>query len=223
MEICRPERLGPLVPDRSSPLVRVDVVALDPLLEAGATSVLRGCPDVEVVPDGEPAEVTVVIVDRVTDRVLDTVREIRGAGHRPDVVLVATDLKATEALHAITAGARGLLRRHEAGAARLSGMVLAAASGDCTVPPDMLDDLLEQGVGARSCAESDAGLSGMRLNERERAVLRLVADGQDTHEIARALSYSTRTVTSVLHDVTYRFRLRNRAHAVAYALRAGLL
>jgi DNA-binding CsgD family transcriptional regulator len=30
-------------------------------------------------------------------------------------------------------------------------------------------------------------------------------------------------VTTVVHDITQRFRLRNRAHAVAYALRAGLL
>jgi hypothetical protein len=30
-------------------------------------------------------------------------------------------------------------------------------------------------------------------------------------------------VSTVLHDITNRFRLRNRAHAVAYALRAGLL
>jgi len=54
-------------------------------------------------------------------------------------------------------------------------------------------------------------------------VLRLVADGRETGEIARELCYSTRTVVSVVHDITNRFRLRNRAHAVAYALRAGLL
>ncbi len=222
MEITIPERHDP--PVRSTAKrVRVNVVALDPLLEAGATSALRGCPEVTVVLPDEAAEVTVVIVDRVTDQVLDTLRRTRNAGHRPDAVLVATDLVAAEALHAITAGARGLLRRYEASAARLARMVLAAASGDCTVPPDMLDDLLEQGVGGHASAGARAGLAGTGLNERERAVLRLVAEGRDTDEIARALSYSARTVTSVLHDVTNRFRLRNRAHAVAYALRAGLL
>jgi DNA-binding NarL/FixJ family response regulator len=54
-------------------------------------------------------------------------------------------------------------------------------------------------------------------------VLGLVADGLDTREIATKLSYSERTVKNVLHDVTNRFQLRNRAHAVAYALREGLL
>jgi DNA-binding NarL/FixJ family response regulator len=223
MEICRPDEIALSEADFAAEFVRVNVVALDPLLEAGAASVLRGCREIAVVAADQPAEVTVVIVDRVTDQVLDTIRATRAAAHRPDVVLVATELAAGEALHAIIAGARGLLRRHEVGPARLARMVLAAASGDCTVPPEMLDDLLEQSVGAPASTGSGAGLAGIGLNERERAVLRLVADGQDTHEIARALSYSARTVTSVLHDVTYRFRLRNRAHAVAYALRAGLL
>ncbi|MGW2705916.1 LuxR C-terminal-related transcriptional regulator [Streptomyces sp. NPDC001340] len=51
----------------------------------------------------------------------------------------------------------------------------------------------------------------------------MVADGHETAEIAQRLANSPRTVTTVVHDVTQRFRLRNRAHAVAYALRAGLL
>jgi DNA-binding NarL/FixJ family response regulator len=54
-------------------------------------------------------------------------------------------------------------------------------------------------------------------------VLRLVADGLDTTEVAGRLCYSERTVKNVLHDVTTRLRLRNRTHAVAYALRHGLI
>jgi DNA-binding NarL/FixJ family response regulator len=196
--------------------VSVSVIALDPVLEAGTTSALSGCPDVRVAVPDEAAAVTVVIVDDVDDQVLDLVRATRAAAHRPEIVVVATDLAPPEALHAIASGARGLLRRREASAARLTRAVLAAAGGDCTVPPDMLDRLLEAGAGGRPPV-------GASLSERERAVLRMVADGQETDDIARTLSYSPRTVTSVVHDITHRYRLRNRAHAVAYALRAGLL
>lgn len=196
--------------------VSVNVIALDPVLEAGTRSALSGCPDVAVVGPDETAVVTVVIVDGVDDQVLDIVRMVRSAAHRPEIVVVATDMAQPEALHAITSGARGLLRRREASAARLTRAVLAAAGGDCTVPPDLLDGLLEAGARGRSPA-------GASLSERERAVLRMVADGQETDDIARTLSYSPRTVTSVVHDITQRYRLRNRAHAVAYAMRAGLL
>jgi DNA-binding CsgD family transcriptional regulator len=50
-----------------------------------------------------------------------------------------------------------------------------------------------------------------------------VADGLDTDEIAASLSYSSRTVKNILHSVTTRFCLKNRSHAVAYALREGLI
>jgi DNA-binding NarL/FixJ family response regulator len=203
--------------------VCVSVVALDPVLEAGATSALLCCPDVTVVTRDEAAQVAVVVVDVVGPLALDAVRTTRNAVDRPEVVLVATDLTPADALSAIEAGARGLLRRREASSARLARTVLAAAGRDCTVPPDLLDRLLEHRAGVRS-ADTMRGDPGVpALSERERAVLSLVADGHETGEIARALSYSIRTVTSVVHDITHRYRLRNRAHAVAYALRAGLL
>ena len=61
------------------------------------------------------------------------------------------------------------------------------------------------------------------LAPREVEVLRLLADGLDTSEIAHQLAYSERTVKNVVHDVTTRLQLRNRSHAVAYALREGLI
>jgi DNA-binding NarL/FixJ family response regulator len=201
--------------------VRVSVVALDPMLEAGATSALLGRPGVAVVPPDDGADVTVVVVDGISDRVFDLVRERRDRPGRPEVVLVATDFAASEALHAIAVGARGLVRRSEADAGRLERAVLAAACGDCTVPPDMLSWLLDHEPGG----DRGAGgrWAGAGLSEREHAVLRLIADGRETDEIARELCYSPRTVVGVVHDITHRFRLRNRAHAVAYAMRTGLL
>ena len=61
------------------------------------------------------------------------------------------------------------------------------------------------------------------LSPRETEVLRLVAEGHDTAEIAHRMSYSERTVKNVLHDLTTRLQLRNRTHAVAYAMREGLI
>ncbi|MFF4044863.1 LuxR C-terminal-related transcriptional regulator [Streptomyces sp. NPDC001816] len=86
--------------------------------------------------------------------------------------------------------------------------------------PDLLEQVLDRPGSAR---HTTGGWAGSALSERERSVLQLVADGHETAEIAQRLAYSPRTVTTVVHDITQRFRLRNRAHAVAYALRAGLL
>ena len=51
----------------------------------------------------------------------------------------------------------------------------------------------------------------------------MIADGHDTKEIALELCYSERTVKNIIHDLTTRLQLRNRAHAVAYAVRQGLI
>ena len=70
---------------------------------------------------------------------------------------------------------------------------------------------------------SPRGLTLARLSPREAEVLRLVAEGQDTAEIALQMCYSERTVKNILHDLTTRLQLRNRTHAVAYAMREGLI
>ena len=57
------------------------------------------------------------------------------------------------------------------------------------------------------------------LAERERCVLQLFADGLSTREVARQMCYSERTIKNVLQDLTIRLNVRNRTHAVAYAVR----
>jgi len=51
----------------------------------------------------------------------------------------------------------------------------------------------------------------------------LLADGYSTAEIARELAYSERTIKNSIHDLTTRLQLRNRSHAVAFAVRQGLI
>ena len=60
-------------------------------------------------------------------------------------------------------------------------------------------------------------------SRREVDVLRLLAEGYDTADIADALAYSERTIKNVIHDVTSRLQLRNRSHAVAVAMRTGVI
>jgi DNA-binding NarL/FixJ family response regulator len=59
------------------------------------------------------------------------------------------------------------------------------------------------------------------LTDRERDILRLVAEGHSTREVAIKLAYSERTIKAGLQSVTTRLHLRNRTQAVAYAVRNG--
>ena len=67
------------------------------------------------------------------------------------------------------------------------------------------------------------GIGTDGLNDRERSVLVLLAEGLDTTEIAQRLAYSERTIKNIIHDVITRLNLRNRSHAVAYAIKSGIV
>jgi DNA-binding NarL/FixJ family response regulator len=139
------------------------------------------------------------------------------------IVLVATRIDDRGLVSAVEAGITGLVRRAEATPLALVGAVRLAASGDGSVPPDLLGRLLRQVGRLQRQVLAPRGLNFTGLTEREIDVLRLVADGLDTGEIAQRLSYSERTIKNVIHDVTTRLQLRNRSQAVAYAMREGLI
>jgi DNA-binding NarL/FixJ family response regulator len=202
----------------------VTVLAADPVIGAGIASQLRFRAELEVLPPGQPAaDVVVVVADEVDD---EQVRQLRGAtraGAR--TVLVASTLTGTSVLAAVDAGATAVLRRVEATADALAAAVTGAARGDGVMPPDLLGKLMAT-VGTAGLA-GQSGTAAPRtfggLTQRELHVLRLLADGFTTSDIARELCYSERTVKNAIQAFTSRLQLRNRSHAVAYAVRQGLI
>ena len=201
----------------------VFVYASDPVSQAGIASQLRLRPEILVVDeDVDAATVAVVMVDEVDEPAVKVVRAIQRNGC-PRIVLVVARLDDTGLLAAVEAGASGILRRTEAHPDRLAAVVEAAAAGDGSIPPDLLGRLLTQMGRLQREVLSPRGITFSGLTERELDVLRLVAEGCETGDIARQLCYSERTIKNVIHDVTARLNLRNRSHAVAYAVREGLI
>ena len=138
-------------------------------------------------------------------------------------VLIVPTLSDDDLMMVVESGACAVLWRREATTGWLVKVMLKAAEGDSAMPPDLLARLLKQVGRLQQHVLRSQSLPAAGLSERERRVLRLAAMGLDTDEIAAELAYSRRTVTGVLHDVTIRYNLRNRTHAVAYAIREGLI
>jgi DNA-binding NarL/FixJ family response regulator len=204
--------------------IPVYVYAGDPISQAGVASGLRQRPELLVVGEAELgcARVAVVVSDSLDDETTRVLLALQRGG-RPRVVLVAREIDDAALVKAVEVGVSALVRRCEATPERLVQAIVSASAGEGTVPPDLLGRLLDQVGRLQRQVLSPRGLTFTGLARREIEVLRLVADGYDTAEIARELAYSERTVKNVLHDVTSRLQLRNRSHAVAYALRQGLI
>lgn len=208
----------------STDRIPVAVHAPDPVLREGVLSQLRRYPEVDLREETESGPGTVaLLVDDVLDEAgLTRLRRlVRSEGAR--AVLVVRSLREAELLDVIECGVGAIVWRHEATATRLVQAVLAAARGDGDLPADLLGRLISQLGSLHRNAAGRSGGPTSGLTPREVDVVRLVAEGFDTGEIASKLSYSERTVKNVMHGLTTRLHLRNRAHAVAYALREGYI
>nr|WP_042177842.1 response regulator transcription factor [Kibdelosporangium sp. MJ126-NF4]CEL12803.1 transcriptional regulator, LuxR family [Kibdelosporangium sp. MJ126-NF4]CTQ98489.1 transcriptional regulator, LuxR family [Kibdelosporangium sp. MJ126-NF4] len=198
--------------------------AADLLTLAGLEGHLRFQPELRLVTRDELDEqvVGIVAAEAVDDATTGLLNDIHGRGCER-IVLVIGAVDDAGLLAAVEAGVRGFIGRAEATPARLAELAAKVASGEATLPPDLLTRLLKQVSHLQRGVAAARRVPLTGLSSREVKVLRLVADGLDTDEIARDLSYSSRTVKNILYAVTNRYDLRNRSHAVAYALRHDLI
>ncbi|WP_230421484.1 helix-turn-helix transcriptional regulator [Actinomadura soli] len=200
--------------------ISVAVYAPDPITYDGVVGGLRARPELMLVDEAD-AVVVVVVAETVGEEIKTALRRLsRSVGARP--VLIVSDLKEAHLLEVVECGVVALLWRREARPDGIVRAVVAAARGNGSLPPDLQGRLLKQ-VGRIQRGMTAQGLAAAGLAEREREVLCLIAEGLDTSEIAGKLAYSERTVKNVLHGLMTRLHLRNRAHAVAYALREGYI
>lgn len=215
----------------------VFIYAADPLSAAGAKAQLVFEASIELVGlvDIDRARVALVVAEAIDESVAKVARAIQRDGV-PHVVAVASRFDEVGVVQAVAAGVVGFLRRSEATSARMvelirsadraggqlpAGLVQRAASvklHPSTEAPAILD------LGGPSMeTRGVATLTDARLSVREAEILKMVADGHDTGDIADELSYSESTIKGVLAKIMTRLGAKNRCHAVAVALRHGLI
>ncbi len=138
------------------------------------------------------------------------------------LLLVAGTFSVPGVLRAVRAGVHAMLRSTHATSSQLAAAVRAAHRGDGRLPQDMLIRLLASAPAPAPPARP-AVIPPAVLTARQTTVLALIADGHDNAAIARELSCSEHTVKNIVYDLTARLQVRNRAHAVARGVRAGLI
>ncbi|MFZ3468012.1 helix-turn-helix transcriptional regulator [Streptomyces sp. 4.24] len=205
------------------------VHATDSITARGVEQYFRAFEDIEVQEPGREiyAEVLLVIAGEVTDEVIDRMgwvtQRSRAGGMR--IVLVANDIDDWNLVRAFDHGLVCFMMRGTATLAEVRDTVLASRAGRTELPGSFVRSLIDrmqsaqQGVFAPCGPDSAPGA----FSPREIDVLRLLADGWDTGEVACRLNYSERTIKSVITHMMTRLGLRNRSHAIAHAIRSGAL
>ena len=146
---------------------------------------------------------------------LAIVRAVERDGLATRVVLLSGTLEERDAYDALAQGAAAVLTK-SIDAPELLDAVLAVARGEVVVADELHSAIAGQ---IRLRAADDRPI----LSEREAQVLRGMADGKSTREIADALFLSPSTVKSHTEKLFDRLGVNDRAAAVAEGLRRGLI
>jgi DNA-binding NarL/FixJ family response regulator len=208
-------------------MIRLLVVDDHPIVRQGLVAVLEDEPEFAVVGSVQSAEAALALVGSAAPDVILLDLELGGGmdgvaaigpllAARPDArILVFTAYDTSERVFAaIQAGAKGYLLK----GAPVEELTRAIR----TVHAD--GSYLESRVASTLLAEVRAPRrGGGRLSERERAVLRLVAAGLTSKQIARELSITERTVQFHVTGLLNKLGAESRAQAVAIAAERGLL
>ena len=209
--------------------IRVVLVEDHQIVREGLKALLEGREDVTVVAEADNGKQGVALVEQ----------------HRPDVAVMDLNMpeldgvEATKAIRrqvpetkvlilsmystgehvrpAIRAGAGGYLLKGS-GLSDLVAAIKAVAAGNAFFSPQVakivLDDSRNQGSGPRA---------GSDLTPRERQVLKLVAEGKSSPEIAEELGLSVKTIEGHRGRLMSKLETKNVAGMVRHAIRLGLV
>jgi DNA-binding NarL/FixJ family response regulator len=211
--------------DEVRPVPRVVVQADDLLTRDGTAAFLEADGRVTLLPTEEVAEADVLIVLTavVSGKTLSMMsRASQDSAGRIRIVLVADNISEQQLALAVNHGLVSFLVRPYTSFSQILAAAVEAHHGRAVLPPVLMNMLLDR-MRTMQRTESHSGLLPVELSQREVDVLQLLAEGMDTVEIATKLSYSERLIKSVIQAVIKRLELRNRTHAVAYAIRMGIL
>ncbi|RFU19327.1 response regulator [Geodermatophilus marinus] len=204
----------------------------EPLVRLGLSMVLGAQEDLEVVGEAGDGERAVELARRLRpDVVLMDVRmpgvdgvaatrRIVAEGLPARVLVLTTFDRDDHAFAALRAGASGFLLKNSEPAALLAA-VRAVARGDAVVSPRVTRRLLET-VAHRLPDGAPPDPRVTSLTDREREVLRSVAQGRSNAEIAGDLVLSELTVKTHVARILGKLGLRDRTQAAVFAHRHGL-
>ena len=132
-----------------------------------------------------------------------------------EVMILTVSEQEPDLYAALRVGAAGYLLKDIA-PQQLIEAVLEAGRGEPQIPPEMAGRLLRELAGGDPQRAPDPLAE---LTDREREVLRLLAEGLRNREIADRLQIGEATVKTHVRHVLEKLRFRNRAEAAAFAAR----
>jgi DNA-binding NarL/FixJ family response regulator len=217
---------GRAAPEAAGP-VRVFLVEDHQVVREGTRRLIEANGDIRVIGETASGEDAVASQELSTAHVvlcdlmlpgIDGIETTRRILERyPDLrVVMLSSFGDDHVLEALDAGAAGYLLK-KADGNELARAVREAASGGTPLSPSLSTLLVAR------LRDRTGHIGPLDLTSRQKEVLRMVARGEATKQIAEHLFMSAATVKRELRQIFDRLGVSNRAHAVAQAQQKGII
>jgi DNA-binding NarL/FixJ family response regulator len=214
---------------RRDDAIRILLVDDHPVVRAGVKSLLESEPAFEVTAEAEDGlialsrarehRVDVVVMDVSLPNLggAEATRRLLNEDSSLHVLALSAHEEIAFARLLLEAGASGYVLKRSA-CDELVRAVHVVATGGTYVDPSLVGALM-----AGNARPSGRPSSTVHLSEREAEVIRLIARGHTSKEMAHALGLSPRTLETYKARAMTKLNLRTRADLIRYALRSGWL
>lgn len=212
--------------------LRIIIAEDHKIVRQGLRMILESEPDMEVVAEaGTGVEAVRLAEELVPDLMLvdimmpdmDGIEVIRlFAERRPDLPVLVLSMHGERQfiLETLGAGAKGYLLK-ECAASELVAAIHNIVSGGVYLSQKVTGVILNEFV--RNPPEQDHSSSAAKLSPREEEIIKLIANGSNTKEIAFTLGVSVKTVETHRGHLIRKLNVNSIAELVKYAVREGLV
>jgi len=214
----------------STQLLRVLVVDDHDLVRRGLRSMLEAQPGWTVCGEATTGREAVGLVQQLQPEVvvidvhmpdmdgLQATQEILAANPQTEILVLTVDDTKEIVQAAREAGARGIVMKSDA-ALDLVAAVAALAQHESFYTPKASQILMQHYVHPLGMSAA----TPVKLSERERDVVVLVAEGLGNKQVGTTLGISVKTVESHRRNIMHKLGLKSSAELVRYAVRDGLV
>ncbi len=200
-----------------------------PVFRKGLRALLASMQGVELVGEATSGEEAIRLAEQLQPDVILMDLQMPGGGGLAAIrqiiqtsphirILVLTMFQDDDSVFAaLRAGARGYILK-DMDDEEISRAILAVGSGEAIFSPAIAERMM-QFFSARPALPTSLF---PELTESERNVLALMARGLNNEEIARQLSFSSKTVRNYISNIFSKLQVADRAQAIVKAREAGL-
>jgi two-component system response regulator DevR len=212
-------------------MIRLLIIDDHEMVREGLKAILTTEPDFEIVGDAANAEQAFELIERLNPDVIlldirlpdisgiEVCRKVAERYPASAVIILTTFTDESLVEQCIQAGARGFIVK-DIERFDLKRSIRAVARGEAAIDPKAAVAVLAQ---LRRKPQVKFEPSPEALSSQQIVILRLVAQGLSSREIATQLYLSENTVKSYVQEILHRLGVKNRTEAVMVAVKQGWL